>query len=159
DVAMGAYWQTLEGYNDLVSAIAFSPGGQVLASASGNKTIRLWDPATGAHRQTLDSGYTESLAFDPTSSARLFTDFGTIDLLSESIAGEQPTTELMTSKPAVCKLDLSSDKTWIVRDNERIVWLPLEYRPTASTVRESTIVIGCKSGFVVCFKATELKSW
>ena len=46
--------QTLEGHTDHVTAIAFSPDGKYLASASRDHTIRLWDPATGALRSTLE---------------------------------------------------------------------------------------------------------
>jgi WD40 repeat protein len=49
--------------------VAFSPDGQLLASAGGDQTVRLWDPATGQHRCTV-TGHTEwvrSVAFSPDS--------------------------------------------------------------------------------------------
>ena len=50
----GAALQTLKGHRDWVSAIAFSYDGKLLASASGDKTVRLWVPVTGAALQTLE---------------------------------------------------------------------------------------------------------
>ncbi|KAA6415622.1 MAG: hypothetical protein FRX48_00338 [Lasallia pustulata] len=59
--------QTLEGHSGWVKAVAFSPDGKQLASGSVDKTVRIWDVATGATLQTLEgnSGPVEAVAFSP----------------------------------------------------------------------------------------------
>src|SRR5881227_3852739 len=45
--------RTLKGHQGSVLAVSFSPDGKVLASSSRDKTIKLWDPATGELKRTL----------------------------------------------------------------------------------------------------------
>lgn len=54
-------------HSNLVSAVAFSPDGHMLATGSDDRTVKLWDVAGGRELKTLD-GHTDmvaSVAFSP----------------------------------------------------------------------------------------------
>ncbi|KAM3066213.1 hypothetical protein ACMFMG_012117 [Clarireedia jacksonii] len=66
------YWnamlQTLEGHTSWVSSVAFSPNGKQIVSGSRDKTVRLWDTATGQQVLLALDTYTDSVrsvAFSP----------------------------------------------------------------------------------------------
>ncbi|MEG4234259.1 CHAT domain-containing protein, partial [Microcoleus sp. Pol11C3] len=51
---------TLGGHTDSVNAVSFSPNGKLLATASSDHTVKLWDTTTGKQINTL-SGHTDSV--------------------------------------------------------------------------------------------------
>jgi small GTP-binding protein len=59
--------RTLEGHQDAVKSVAFNPQGEMLASGSDDKTVKLWEARSGKLLRTLE-GHQEwvwSVAFDP----------------------------------------------------------------------------------------------
>ena len=46
--------RTLAGHQDAVLSVAFDPQGGTLASGSGDKTVKLWEPASGKLLRTLE---------------------------------------------------------------------------------------------------------
>lgn len=66
----GSEMKRLNGHRDSVNDVKFSPNTEYLASASQDKTIRLWETSTGACAIVLDDpfGPVQKLCYSPAGS-------------------------------------------------------------------------------------------
>ncbi|KAH7159301.1 hypothetical protein DER46DRAFT_382282 [Fusarium sp. MPI-SDFR-AT-0072] len=153
---------TIEGISDTfrcskswVYSVAFSADGQLLASGSGDETVKVWDAATGACLQTLEiDREINCLSFDPITNSLLSTDIGllNLDLPALPPAIDIQSTEAVSGGTSHSGYGISTDGVWIVKDEKGMLWLPAEYRASASAVVGSTVALGCGSGRVLVMK-------
>jgi len=117
--------QTLEGHSSSVLSVAFSHDSTRLASASYDRTVKIWDASSGACLQTLEG-------------------HGSID----NLVG------FKTQQSLYQGIAISSDTIWITHDDQKRLWLPSEYRPSCSAVSGRCFGTGTGSGkvWIYCLK-------
>ncbi|KAF2181015.1 hypothetical protein K469DRAFT_590663, partial [Zopfia rhizophila CBS 207.26] len=145
DASSGECLQTLEGHSGSVKSVAFSHDSTRLASASDDRTVKIWDASSSESLQTIGSALF-NISFDTTSSY-LHTEIGTIVIDASSVS--TMTSSVMDLQyPQYQGVALSSDGAWITYNSENLLWLPSEYRPSCSAVSGKMIGIGVGSGKV-----------
>ncbi len=98
----------LSGHSDQIRAVAFAPGGRLLASAALNGTIRLWDHAAGRMVRTLATNVGKPQAMDYSPDGKLLA---------------------VTGGPSVRLLDTTTGKTLAqMRDGNTSTWV-LRFSP------------------------------
>lgn len=126
----------------------WSPDSKIVASSSRG-CIKVWDAATGERRATLQST-THSLHF--VTSETLRTDAGVFNLLNESSMNLAPPHGHDVLQSQTLGYGFDETETWILYGEKRLLWLPVEYRPTASAINGTTIMIGCSSDRILLLK-------
>ncbi|GKT48338.1 vegetative incompatibility protein HET-E-1 [Colletotrichum spaethianum] len=155
DTATGACLQTLKGHGSWVRSVAFSSDGQRLASGSNDYTVKVWDTATGECLQTFETETViTQISFDTRNDACLSTNIGTLSLGPSVTATSSP--EASSRKPFIHGYGIGFDRTWIVKDGKRFLWLPTDYRPVESDVAGSRVALGCSSGRVLWVKLLDV---
>jgi WD40 repeat protein len=146
ETATGRCRHELTGHTGIVRAVVFSRDGQLVASASYDSTVRVWETATGMCRTVLDSpaSYIGELAFSPDGSA-LHTNGGDIPLPSD--LNLTPPVE-----PEEHASHLSVGDQWVLRNTQRFLWLPFEYRTHYTAVCRDMVCLGCPSGRVALLR-------
>ena len=148
-----AVLQTLEGHSGWVWSVAFSHDSKLLASASYDQTVKIWDASTGSCQQTVAvNPYVTNLSFDSIYS-NLFTNVGGIKVDRTGLLTMSEYPQEGGSKGDRQGLGISG--SWVTWNADNLLWLPPDYRAAWYNISPSRSIVagGCTSGkvFIIGF--------
>ncbi|MCJ1329364.1 hypothetical protein MMC10_006043, partial [Thelotrema lepadinum] len=162
DAATGSLLQTLEGHSDWVNSVAFSHDGQRIVSGSGDKTVKVWDAATGSLLQTLeghsDSVYSVAFSHDGQKivsgsydkTVKVW-DAATGSLL-QTLEGHSDAVKSIATSLTNRLKTISVNPYWVMINEKKALWLPLNRRSTCCDSIGEALVIGSASGLVTIMR-------
>ncbi|KAM0264674.1 hypothetical protein ACHAQJ_000499 [Trichoderma viride] len=123
-------------------AFAFSPDDKKLGVILKNGTVLIYDINTGTRLQNLDNFY----QLPPYNGLEYGTALFNFDL--KRLMRDPSTTRDQDSdrRYKLSSFSVCLDGTWICRGQERVLWLPPEYRPRAMVVYDDLVIMGNNSG-------------
>ena len=130
----------LEGHSRGIVKVAFSPGGQILASAACDDSVRLWDVRKKTLLRQIQHQYAGNMFFNVVGS-RLVVDcrvFENSSAFLTALVQERTSTE--------GSYGLSFDKQWVSWKGQDFLWLPITYRPSAYAFGANLLVMGSEGG-------------
>ena len=129
----------LEGHTGWIQSVAFSFDSQLLAFASFDGTVRIWNTATDALLETLNTEKSVTEVEFSQDGSHLHTNLGPLKLQFRR-------GNYMSVLPETNPELFLRQKDWIALNGKPVLWLPPEVRPSCSAVKGNTIALGHESG-------------
>lgn len=141
-----------------IGQLIFSHDSRLLAAMSDDGTASIWHINTGECVQYFQMGKPTRMLSFGRDSRQLITTHGTFMLqgMSPMRRGLLDSGEC-SIRAQETPYSVGEDSSWVEFNGQKLLWLPVDYRPRCWAVSKSTIVLGCHSGkvFIIRFASDE----